>query len=66
MKINEILKMTSEERRRKLEELRQELVKLKLQAKTGLLKDTARVRNVKRDIARILTAMKIEESRHEK
>jgi large subunit ribosomal protein L29 len=49
--------MSSEERLRKLEELRMELVKLRLQAKIGLLKDTAKIRNIKRDIARILTVM---------
>ncbi|MCC6034733.1 MAG: 50S ribosomal protein L29 [Desulfurococcaceae archaeon] len=57
MKPAEIRKMSSEERLRKLEELRMELVKLRLQAKIGLLKDTAKIRNIKRDIARILTVM---------
>jgi large subunit ribosomal protein L29 len=47
--------MSMEERLKKLEELRLELLKLKMQAKIGLLKDTARIRNIKRDIARILT-----------
>jgi large subunit ribosomal protein L29 len=54
--------MSREERLKKLEELRSELVKLKLQAKMGLLKDTARIRNVKRAIARILTIMREEEA----
>jgi large subunit ribosomal protein L29 len=57
LKPAEIRKMSSEERLRKLEELRMELVKLRLQAKIGLLKDTAKIRNIKRDIARILTVM---------
>jgi len=47
--------MRLEERLRKLDELRLELIKLRLQAKMGLLKDTARIRNIRRDIARILT-----------
>jgi large subunit ribosomal protein L29 len=53
--------MSSEERLRKLEELRMELIKLRLQAKMGLLKDPARIRSVKRDIARILTIIREEE-----
>jgi len=53
--------MSREEKIRKLEELRMELIKLRLQAKMGLLKDTAKIRNIKRDIARILTIMREEE-----
>jgi large subunit ribosomal protein L29 len=62
LKPSEIRSMSREERLKKLEELRSELVKLKLQAKMGLLKDTARIRNVKRAIARILTIMREEEA----
>lgn len=62
MKPSEIRSMSREERLKKLEELRSELVKLKLQAKMGLLKDTARIRNVKRAIARILTIMREEKA----
>ncbi len=62
MKPSEIRSMSREEKLKKLEELRSELVKLKLQAKMGLLKDTARVRNVKRAIARILTIMREEKA----
>jgi large subunit ribosomal protein L29 len=47
----------------KLEELRLELVKLRLQAKMGLLKDTARIRNIRKDIARILTIINQERKR---
>jgi len=63
LKPSEIRKMSSEDRLKKLEELRMELVKLRLQAKTGLLKDTARIRNIKRDIACILTVMSEERLR---
>jgi len=62
LKPSEIRSMSREERLKKLEELRSELVKLKLQAKMGLLKDTARIRNVKRAIARILTIMREEKA----
>ncbi|MGC8982602.1 MAG: 50S ribosomal protein L29 [Desulfurococcaceae archaeon] len=57
MKPDEIRSMKPEERLKKLEELRMELIKLRMQAKVGLLKDTARIKNIKRDIARILTIM---------
>ncbi|MCC6010877.1 MAG: 50S ribosomal protein L29 [Desulfurococcaceae archaeon] len=60
MKPSEIREMSREERLRRLDELRSELVKLRLQAKMGLLKDTARIKSVKRDIARILTIMREE------
>lgn len=63
MKADEIRKMTPEERLRKLNELRLELVKLRLQAKMGTLTNTARIRNVRRDIARILTVMKEEKGK---
>ncbi|MEM4527965.1 MAG: 50S ribosomal protein L29 [Desulfurococcaceae archaeon] len=57
MKPSEIRKMNMEERLRRLNELRLELMKLRLQAKMGLLKDTSKIRNIRRDIARILTIM---------
>jgi len=57
VKASEIRRMAPEERLRKLNELRLELVKLRLQAKMGTLTNTARIRNVRRDIARILTVI---------
>lgn len=63
MKADEIRKMTPEERLRKLNELRLELVKLRLQARMGTLTNTARIRNVRRDIARILTVMREEKGK---
>jgi len=65
VKADEIRKMTPEERLRKLNELRLELVKLRLQAKMGTLTNTARIRNVRRDIARVLTVMREEGKRVE-
>lgn len=61
MRADEIRRMSMEERLRKLNELRAELLKLKLQAKLGTLTNVARIRNVKRDIARILTVIREEE-----
>ncbi|MEM0378765.1 MAG: 50S ribosomal protein L29 [Thermosphaera sp.] len=63
MKADEIRKMSPEERMVKLNELRLELVKLRLQSKLGTLTNTARIRNVRRDIARILTVMREEAGR---
>jgi large subunit ribosomal protein L29 len=60
---SEIRKMTPEERLLKLNELRVELVKLRLQSRVGTLTNTARIRNVRRDIARILTVMREESIR---
>ncbi|MEM2579603.1 MAG: 50S ribosomal protein L29, partial [Desulfurococcaceae archaeon] len=48
----------------KLAELRIELLKLRLQASVGTLKDTAKIRSIKRDIARLQTVIR-ESSRKE-
>lgn len=61
MKPSEIKSMSMDDRVRRLNELRGELVKLKLQARVGKLTDTAKIRNVRRDIARILTIIREEE-----
>ncbi len=58
--------MSPEERLKKLQELRMELIKLRLQARTGTLTNTARIRNIRRDIARILTIMREEELKAKK
>jgi len=63
LKASEIRKMAPEERLLKLNELRLELVKLRLQSKVGTLTNTARIRNVRRDIARILTVMREESAK---
>ncbi len=61
MKPDDIRKMDPEERLRKLAELRLELIKLRMQARVGTLSNTARIRNIRRDIARILTIVREEE-----
>jgi len=60
VKASEIRKMPPEERERKLLELRMELAKLRMQSRVGTLTNTSRIRNVRRDIARILTVMREE------
>lgn len=52
---DEIRKMRGEERRKKLEELRAELVRLRTQAMRGTLENPARIREIRKAIARILT-----------
>ncbi len=55
MENKQIREMTVEELNAKLEDLRREKLNLKIQSRTGQLEKSAQVRNVRRDIARILT-----------
>lgn len=50
--------MTREERFKQLKALRIKLVTLKTRLKRGGVSNTSELRNVKRDIARILTVMR--------
>jgi len=61
LKPDDIRKMSPEERKEKLEELRMELVKLRLQAEMGTLDNPGRIRAIRKTIARILTIMREEE-----
>ncbi|MBQ1840003.1 MAG: 50S ribosomal protein L29 [Atopobiaceae bacterium] len=58
MKYKEIRELTDEELAKKLEEGRAELFNLRFQMATSQLDNTARVRLVKRDIARVQTEMR--------
>jgi len=55
MKAKEIREMTDVELTAKVAELRREKLNLKIQSRTGQLEKTAKVRQVRRDIARCLT-----------
>ncbi len=57
----ELRSKSREERDKLLAELRTELIKLRTQAQVGTLKDTARIRIVRKNIARILTINREEE-----
>lgn len=58
----EIRRMSREERARKLEELRAELMKLRTDMKTkGRVENPSALRDLKRSIARILTIQREEE-----
>ncbi len=57
MKAAEIRELSSEELNGKLKDARAELFNLRFQMATSQLDNTARVKLVKKDIARILTEM---------
>lgn len=62
MKSNEIREMTVEEIQRKGGELKQEFFNLRFQHGSGQLENTARLKQTKRDIARIETILKEKQS----
>ncbi len=57
MKPAELRAMTDEQLKQKLEELRNQWRDLRFAAALGQLKDTAAIRKVRKDIARILTIL---------
>ncbi len=57
MKVEEIRKMSAEEMQGKLSDTRDELMKLRFQQVTGQLTDTSRLRQLRRDIARMETIL---------
>ena len=57
MTAKEIRELSSEELSSKAKELKLELFNLKLQKTLGQLQDTAKIRTVKRDIAKIKTIL---------
>ena len=63
MKPAEIRELSDEDLSAKLKEAREELFNLRFQMATSQLDNTARVRQVKKDIARIQTEMRARELR---
>jgi len=57
MKKEEIRKMSADEMQGKLSDTRDELMKLRFQQVTGQLTDTSRLRQLRRDIARMETIL---------
>jgi len=55
MKAAEIREFTAEELELRTEECRRETLNLRLRAQTGQLENTARIRDVRRDLARLET-----------
>ena len=61
MKPSEIRHMSAAEIKAKVEELRNEAMNLRFQDVSGQLTDYSRVREVRRDIARLLTILREQE-----
>lgn len=66
MKYKEIRELSDEELAQKLEDGRSELFNLRFQMATSQLDNTARVKTVKKDIARVLTEIRAREIAAEK
>jgi large subunit ribosomal protein L29 len=62
MKPKEIREKTLKELEQKIYSLKEELFNLRYQAKTGRLEKPSRIRNIKKDIARINTIFKEKEN----
>jgi len=58
MKAKEVREKTQAELEQKLFSLKEELFKLRYQAKTGRLEKPSRIQNIKKDVARIHTIIK--------
>lgn len=58
MKASEMVTLSIEELRKKSEELNQELFNLRFQLHTGHLENTARIPQIKKDIARVNTLLR--------
>jgi large subunit ribosomal protein L29 len=68
MRVSEIRNMTNEELRRKISDAHQELLNLRFQYSAGQLKNTNRLTEVKRQIARMRTIWRereLEQSRED-
>ena len=61
MKINDIKNMTTQELSSKLNELKNELFNLRFSHATGNLANPMQLNNVKKDIARIKTVLRVRE-----
>ncbi|KAB7704616.1 MULTISPECIES: 50S ribosomal protein L29 [Bacillaceae] len=58
MKANEIVELTTAEIEQKLKSLKEELFNLRFQLATGQLENTARIREVRKAIARMKTVIR--------
>ncbi|MFC4993356.1 50S ribosomal protein L29 [Rubritalea tangerina] len=56
-KISEIRELTAEELSARLRELKQEALTLRLQQATGQLENTARLKAIRREVARVNTVL---------
>ena len=58
MKAKDVRELTAEELERKLDDLKEELFNLRFQLATGQLDNPMRVRDVRKDIARVKTIIR--------
>jgi large subunit ribosomal protein L29 len=66
MKAGDVRSLSPEERQQKLVEMKQELFNLRFQHATGQLENPQRLKQIKRDVARVQTIIREEElSTHE-
>ena len=63
MKANELLSLNRTELEGKVKDLKEELFNLRFQLATGQLQNTMVIKGVKRDIARVLTALRTVEQK---
>lgn len=61
MKPGEVRELSAEEKRRKIDDLKQELFNLRFQHGTGQLENPAKMKAVRRDIARLKTILRQDE-----
>ncbi len=61
MKASELREQTAEELRERETELAEQLFALRLQKVTGQLENPTKIKNVKRDLARVLTVLQEKE-----
>ncbi|MBX7474964.1 50S ribosomal protein L29 [Streptomyces sp. MAG02] len=57
LKAADLRQLSGDELRSKVSELKEELFGLRFQAATGQLEDTARIREVRKDLARVYTVL---------
>ena len=58
MKINEIRKLTTEEINKKIVDSKEELLKLRMKQATGTLENSARINELRKDVARFKTILR--------
>ena len=58
MDLSQLRTLSTGELQSRIEDTREELFKLRFQAKTGEVADTSRLRDARRDLARILTILR--------
>lgn len=56
-KAKDVRELASEELQKRLQDLKQEGVNLRLQQATGQLENTARIRSVRREVAQVMTIL---------